>query len=180
MTILLTLLFIPRQIDGGEIMKYPHAPSRTGPASKPLVNDTHRNNGFTLLELMMVVAIIAILAAIAIPAYSDYVLRSRLTEGTSALADMHAKMEMHYLDNRTYATSGSYTSPCLTAVTAGLFTVSCLSTPDATAYTISAVGSGTAAGFTYTVDQDGIEATTATQWGTTSSSCWLLRESDSC
>ena len=51
--------------------------------------------GFTLIELMIVVAIIGILAAIAIPAYQDYTIRAQVTEGLSVSADLKAAVAEH-------------------------------------------------------------------------------------
>jgi prepilin-type N-terminal cleavage/methylation domain-containing protein len=139
-------------------------------------------SGFTLIELLIVVAIIAILAAVALPSYQDYILRGRLTEGTNELAAMRAKMEQYYQDNRTYAATGSYTPPCSTTSTVGFFSVSCdgSGSVSATAYTIVAQGSAIAASFTYTIDEKGTRATTSTKWGTTSTSCWLMKSGESC
>lgn len=62
-----------------------------------------RSRGVTLLELMITLAIIALLAAVAIPGYREYSLRGHRTEGAMALTQMAARQEQFYLQNNSYA-----------------------------------------------------------------------------
>jgi len=62
--------------------------------------------GFTLIELMIVVAIVGILAAIALPAYQDYVVRSKMSEPVAALAACKTSVA-EYLSTRSSLPSGS-------------------------------------------------------------------------
>ena len=69
----------------------------------------HRQHGFTLIELMIVVAIVGILAAIAIPAYQDYTKRARVSEGLSLASAAQTAVAEYYAAQGSYVASG--TSP---------------------------------------------------------------------
>jgi type IV pilus assembly protein PilE len=147
-------------------------------------------SGFTLIEVMIVVAIVAILASIALPAYTAYLLRGKLTEAFNALSENRIKMEQSFQDNRRYATTAGGTA-CAVAIPSGkYFTFACVVTPADPAatppsdesYTITATGiagSPTSA-FSYTIDSAYVKATTATSWGITSTACWLAKSSGDC
>lgn len=58
--------------------------------------------GFSLIELLIAIAIVAILAGLAMPSYQEYVLRSNRTDCQSSLLDASNRQERFYYDNRTY------------------------------------------------------------------------------
>ncbi len=62
----------------------------------------HKNKGFTLVELMIVIAIIGILSAIAYPSYTEYVTRAKRADAMDSLTPLVARMEEYYGLNGTY------------------------------------------------------------------------------
>jgi prepilin-type N-terminal cleavage/methylation domain-containing protein len=141
--------------------------------------------GFTLLELMITVAIIGILAAIAIPMYGDYVTRSKIIGATSRLGDIRTQMEKYFMDNRTYlngAVCGA--QPSINAYNADPsadFQVSC---PAATATTYTLQADGMPArgmtGFTLTVNEANLKSSTGPGGKYTNGGCWAVRKDGSC
>ena len=135
--------------------------------------------GFTLIELMIVVAIIGILASIAVPNYIEYVNRARASEATSALSQMRIRMEQYFQDNRTYL-GGPCAAPTGTNTT--FFTFSCTAGPTASTYTLDAQGvAGTAmADYVYNIDQANAKSSTTADSGG-NGNCWVLKSgSTSC
>jgi|JRYL01.1.fsa_nt_gb type IV pilus assembly protein PilE len=137
--------------------------------------------GFTLVELMIVVAIIGILSSIAFPAYQDYVARGKITEATSGLADLRVKLEQYFQDNRTYA--GYVDGGCIRVsdgkpgINSNSFTVACES--DATTFKITATGKATAGMSGYSYDINHANQRNSTVPGG-SGACWIMKKGGSC
>lgn len=141
-----------------------------------------RVRGFTLIELMVTVAIAAILASVAIPMYRDYVIRSRIIDATSKLSDFRVRMEQYFMDNRTYANGANCGIADPKDTDDASFTIACKDA-SATAYTATATGKDSKGmkGFEYQIVASGAKKTNSVPSGWTSSdTCWVTRKDGGC
>lgn len=147
------------------------------------------SRGFTLIEVLITVAIVAIIAAVALPSYSEYVMRSKIVEATSGLSDMRVRLEQYFLDLRQYP--GSCIAAASGPAPAGkiylpsgtkYFTVTCALTANTFTVTATGTASGGMSGFVYTIDEANNRRTTGlpSGWTGTGNACWVTKKSGEC
>lgn len=125
------------------------------------------SKGFTLIELMIVVAIIGILAAIAYPNYTEYVRRTHRAEIASLLSEQTQSLE------RFYSKNGSYTDA--TGVSTGNAYYTIAKTLNAQDFTLAATGKGVMLNDkcgVFTITNTGARTNPGATNGTTSKDCW--------
>jgi type IV pilus assembly protein PilE len=146
-----------------------------------------RRNGFTLIELMIVIAIVAILASVALPSYREYIRRGQVQEAFGNLADYRVKLEQYYQDFRGYGDSGG--AVCANGANAPAwgnfvpsgakyFSYACAlgGVADNQSYTLTATGSsGAAVGNVYTLTSGNVKGTTQFKGAAVAKACWLAR-----
>lgn len=143
-----------------------------------------RHSGFTLIELMVTVAIVAILAAVALPNYTAYITRSKIAEAAANLLAMRTKMEQFFQDNRTYV--GACVPGTVAALPSGLkhFNMTCPAADlTANTYTIRADGQGAdLANLVLTIDQANVRRTVSVPsgWTMPATNCWVSKKSGDC
>ena len=130
------------------------------------------SSGFSLIELMIVVAIVAILANVALPSYRDYVAQGKIGEATAALSDLRARAEQWYADRRSYVGFSCTPSPAPSN-----FSVAC--DMQANTYALTATGRADRGmdGYSYTLNQANLRTSSTPN---SSGSCWLTKNGGSC
>lgn len=131
---------------------------------------------------MIVVAMVAILSSIALPAYNEYVTRGRIPDATATLATKQTQLEQWYQDNRRYTGAPA----CANDTANRHFDFSCNGTEAAgtgQAYLLTATGKATMAGFSFTIDQANQRRTAGVPAGWTvpaPNNCWVARKAGQC
>jgi type IV pilus assembly protein PilE len=137
------------------------------------------SRGFTIIEIMIAVTVLAILGAVALPQYRSFVTSSKVPAGLDALSSVSTRMEQYYQDRGNYGTDGTCgngmampTPTNYQQVTCALQTVNGVAGQGYKA-TVNGLAAGGLAGYTYTVDYRGRRTTEAHPIGA-NPNCWTI------
>lgn len=138
--------------------------------------------GFTLIELIVAVAIVGILAAVGYPAYTAHIRRGKIASALSELSAFRVRLEQYYQDNRDY---GSSATGCgIVLPSAKGFAFSCQwdagGTPQSFIATATGQGSDNLSGYVYTVNNQDQQKTVTFDGANVNLSCWIQKKGDSC
>ena len=144
-----------------------------------------KENGLTLIELMIVVAIIAIIGSIAFPAYQQYAIEARRTDAKNMLLQLAGLQERFYAENGFYAQLATISSGATVDTDQGFYNVAADCSPDSATcaaasrpqfFTLTATRQAGQAEDTkcgdYTYDQSGTQGITNNAAGVTPADCW--------
>jgi len=143
-------------------------------------SDPALQRGFTLIELMVAVAIVGILAAIAYPSYADHVRRGKIAAALGEMSAARVRLEQYYQDHRNY---GSSATGCGVALpSAPGFAFGCAWGPGGTSqsFVLTATGQESMAGYVYTVNEADQQATPRFEGQAVNAACWIKRRGDAC
>ena len=136
----------------------------------------YRQSAFSLIELMIAVAIIAITTVIALPSYAAYIQRSRVGDALTPLMQYRLQMEQSSQDNGNYGVTACAVAP---PTATPYFRFGCALAIGAQGFVATATGYGAMAAYVFSVDELGTQQTTAFPGATNlPKPCWLTRIGD--
>jgi type IV pilus assembly protein PilE len=141
-----------------------------------------RGRGFTLIELMIAVAIVGLLAAVAYPAYTAYVRRGKIAGALGELSTVRVRLEQYYQDNRDYGSTDSACGVAMPSATGFSFACSWGASSTSQTFVVTATGQASAGmdGYVYSVNESDQQKTVQFGGATVNAACWIKKQGEAC
>ena len=137
-------------------------------------------HGFTLIELMIAVAIVGILAAIAYPSYADHVRRGKISAALGEMSATRVRLEQYYQDHRNYGSSATGCGVALPSAPGFAFRCAWGSGGTSQSLLLTPPGQEPMARYVYTVNEADQQATPRFEGQAVNAACWIKRRGDAC
>lgn len=138
-------------------------------------------SGFTLIEILIAIAIVSLIVSLGYPSYEHHVKRAKITEATTVLSELHLLSTQQFQDDRTYIKADN--SCVVNAPNTDYFTFHCTATTDTYAWIAknkANSGLGNQNDYAFSIDHLGNKSTQRFSGNTVSQACWILKKSTTC